>query len=343
MILRDIVDAPRSRALLLARNCSRAAAANITQGLAAESYAQRYRDPHRGAELGDVAILTARRCGDSGTLADALMYAGNSFRLVCRYRDAKKALAEAAALPLDTRQRERLISFQASLALDLRDWSAFLHFCLSGLERADTPFDRARLLVQLAIAKGSLGELDAAITAAAEAVALSNAATPEWRGVLRQATQTLCWWLQEAGYPGRALDLILAARRAFEVESDPLEPPKLTWVEGRALYKLGGREEGLRLLTQARDSFLAHRQPADAVSVQVDMAYLEALAGNAGRSLALCRECLPFLEMAGLKRDCTAVRLLMRTARLGEPLNFREASEAIAMACKRARSRRPAG
>lgn len=342
MILRDILEAPRPRALLLARNCSRAAATNISRELAAESYAHRYRDTRRGAELGELAILSARRSGDSGILATALIYAGNAFRLVCRYHSSNQALVEAAGLPLDAQQQERLVSFQASLALDLRDWPTFLHFCLKGLARANTRPDRARFLVKLSIARGYLGELNAAISAAAEAVELSDADSPEARSLLRQATQTLCWWLQEAGYPERALELISAAQQAFAVESDPLETPKLTWVEGRVYYKLNARVVGLRLLAQARDWFLAYRQPADAVMIQVDMAYLEALSGNSQRSLELCRECLPFLEMAGLKRDSAAVRLLMRAARRGEPLDFREASEAIEMACKRARSRRPA-
>lgn len=342
MILRDLLDAPRPRALLLARNCSRAAAANLSRDLAAESYALRYRNTHRGSELGELAILAARQSGDSGTLATALIHAGNAFRLVCRYHSSRKAFAEAAALPLDASQQERLLSFQASLAYDLRDWPTFLRLCLKGLECSSTRLDRARFLVKLAIARGSLGELDAAIVAAAEAVVLSNADSPEARSLLRQATQTFCWWLQEAGHPERALELVSGAQKAFAVESDPLEPPKLIWVEGRIHYKLNARVAGLRLLAQARDWFLAYRQPSDAVMVQVDMAYLEALSGNTHRSLELCRECLPFLEMAGLKRDSTAVRLLMRTARRGEPLEFREASEAIEMACKRARSRRPA-
>lgn len=43
------------------------------------------------------------------------------------------------------------------------------------------------------------------------------------------------------------------------------------------------------------------------------MALLETLAGEPERTLTLCRECLPILEMAGLKREALDARRTPRS------------------------------
>jgi Flp pilus assembly protein TadD len=97
----------------------------------------------------------------------------------------------------------------------------------------------------------------------------------------------LAFCLAQAEQTERARHVLRESWRLFAEVPDPREVIRIYWLEGKALARLGDREEAIHMMESVRRQLLVEPSPAEASLVSLDLALSLAEAGRAEEIEAL--------------------------------------------------------
>jgi tetratricopeptide (TPR) repeat protein len=295
--------------------------------LVAESCASQLSAPGRAAELARLAAQLATAFGEGeeeavAALPRAFCLGANARRLDGRPKAAEALLAKA--VPCLTGRQDRACYCRV---LALLRWEqgrideadallqhAAVLFAADGLDREVG----ACLLVLGLILLEEGGEGDALFLLARGWDKMDREGHPllALRGGLVLAAA-----LAEDNQPQRARGVLREAWQLFSQVHDPAEMVRVYWLEGRALARLGERDEALHILESVRRELASEPSPAETALESLDLALALAESGRAGEIEAVgegLRSWFP--GVAALGFAARRVRLLARLAERDDPL-----------------------
>jgi len=232
----------------------------------------------------------------------ALAFKGNAERAAGDFRRGEELLVRARHVMAEHQVTDldlvaELHSFLASLHTDLRRFAeAEQHLSVAArlYQALELEEELARVVLQLATLHRHRGNIDAALAADREAVALLS---PEVHPRLYLAARlNLAFHLHVAGEPEAARDLLLYDLDLYEEHADSHTRVRVRWLEGRLAMATGEPEVAEEALVEVRDRFAAQEHGFNAALACLDLAELyhrqgrlDALREAAGQAVALFR------------------------------------------------------
>ena len=266
---------------------------DLLEKLLEESHAGQLADPARAAELACLASHLAKLFGKAedeaaAALPRAYCLGANARRLEGRLRTADGMLAKAARCLYDRLERAFYCRTLALLRWEQgradEAMAIFQHAaCLYAAEGPEREVGCCLTLLGLVLQEeGDPGE---ALTLLSRGWAEMDR---DGRPLLAlRAGLVLASCLAQAEQTERARHVLQEAWQLFAEVSDPREMIRVYWLEGRALARLGDRDEAIHVLESVRRQLLAEPSPAEAALVSLDLALSLAEGGHAGEIEAL--------------------------------------------------------
>jgi hypothetical protein len=172
-------------------------------------------------------------------------------------------------------------------------------------------------LVQQAMATGEGGRPKAAVRLLMEAGRLVDSSSEPKLALI--ILHNLIKFHAYGGSSELALRLFVEARPLYRRERDPLIRVKELWLEGQILSAQGLLEPAVRLLSAAREGFLAQANRYEAGIVALDLAAVFAKLGKLNQVRALARATLREVEAQGVYRgEAIAALILLMQAETTE-------------------------
>lgn len=336
----ELMQAPPGRRLSRMQQ-ERFRSLDLLERLLEESHASQLAEPARAAELARLAARLANLFGEgdeeaAAALPRAYSLGANAHRLEGRLQAADALLVKA--VPFLTGRIERAF-YCRTLAL-LRweqgradETQALLQrtACLYGVEGMDREVDACFVIFGLVLLEE--GEQEDPLGFLARG----------WAGMDRDGRPhlalrgglALAALLAEADEGERARSVLKESWRLFSQVTDPAEMLRVYAWEGKALARLGDREEALHVLESARRQLLAEPSPAEAALVSLDLALVLAESGRTDEIDALAEALwdsfpqIPAMPVAAQHLGAIAI-----LARQGEPC-LREAAARTAITLRR--------
>src|SRR6185295_6599883 len=336
----ELMQATSGRRLGLVRQ-ARFRSLELLERLLEESHAAQLAEPSKAAELARLAARLAGLFGEgdeeaAAALPRAYSLGANARRLEGRLRAADSLLAKAVpfldggierAFYCRTLALLRWEQGRADEAQALLQHTA----CLYGLDGMDYEVGACMTILGLVLLEAG-GRGDPLAVLARGWAEMDRDGRPHLalRGGLALAAL-----MAEAGQGERARGVLEESWRLFSHVNDPAEMLRVYAWEGRALARLGNREEAINVLESVRRQLLAEPSPAEAALVSLDLALLLTESGRADEIEAMAEALwssfpnLPAMLLAA--QHLSAVAIL---ARDGEP-RLREAAFKTAITLRR--------
>jgi len=323
-LFEELMQAPAARRLGLVQQ-AKFRSLDFLERLLEESHAGQLADPARASEL---ARLAARLAGLFGVgdeeaaaaLPRAYCLGGNARRLEFRPQAAEALFAKAARCLSGRAER----AFYCR-ALALLRWEqgradeaeALLQHaaCLYAWDGMDREVGTCLTLLGLVLHEEG-GQGDALPLLARGWAEMDRNSRPlvSLRGALALAA---C--LAQADQRERARGVMREAWHFFAAVTDSQEMVRVYWREGRALARLGAREEALNVLESVRRQLIEEPSPAEAALVSLDLALTLAEGGQAEEIEALAETLhSSFSPVAVMPLAAENLRALAVLARCGE-------------------------
>jgi hypothetical protein len=336
----ELMQAPPGRRLDVVQE-ERFRSLELLERLLEESHAGQLVEPKRAAELARLAARLARLFGEgdeeaAAALPRAFSLGANARRLEGRLKAADDLLAQA--VPFLAGRIER--AFYCRILALLRweqgradEAEALLQHtaCLYAVEGLDREVGACLVILGLVLLEeGGPGEpLELLARGWAE---MDRDGRPHLalRGGLALAAL-----MAQAEQGERARGVLKESWRLFSQVTEPAEMLRVYAWEGKALARLGDREEALHVLESVRRQLLAEPSPAEAALVSLDLALLLAEGGRADEIDALAEALwdsfaqVPVMPVAAQHLGAIAI-----LAREGEP-RLREAAFKTAITLRR--------
>ena len=281
----------------------------------------------RGVELAELALISLEKSdrvfGERihDLRARGLADLGNAYRLALDFSAAAEAFERAEREWLVPRAQPDLSVFARIFRLKGLLWTVRREYAAAtqDLDRScflfrqlDQPREEARALIQRAATHGYAGELGEAVEDLRAAACLIDEGEESElafaiRGNLANA-------LARAGEAGRAARELGRARRLKRPIDDPLETPKLDWIDGLLGEIHGDLEKAKRCYQSAGAGFQEAGERRDFALVSVDLMLVHAEQDAWQRVGALAAETLPLLSSLDLHPETLATVALLAKA-----------------------------
>jgi tetratricopeptide (TPR) repeat protein len=329
-LLTELGEHPPQRQETLVRNQRRYWTIDLCNLLIDQSHEARFRDLTAMRHRSRLALLIAEQLDPAaqGTVvhdcrARAWMAFGNALRVSGELQSAGAALAEAesqlASGTADQALAARLLSHWASLHFDQRRFEESLSLLARAAEiwrRLHNPREVALALIKQAMATGEGGRPKGAIHLLLEAGRLvDSAADPKLALII---LHNIIRFHVYGGRSDLAQRLFVEARPLYRQERDPLIHAKELWVEGQIMSAQGQLELAVRLLSRAREGFLAQGNRYEAGIVSLDLAAVFAKLGKLAEVRVLARETVREMKSQGVRREGIAALILLMQAETTE-------------------------
>jgi tetratricopeptide (TPR) repeat protein len=302
-------------------------------------------DPAEALSLAEAVLVSCERSAlyrpDPEIQAPALAVCGNAKRALGRFREGDEDLAEARRLldspgVTDPATPAELYSYLGSLRKD----QGRLEEAAVCLARAAKLYDllgdrekAARVLLTLSIVHHRRHDLDAAIGATEEALALLAPDSDAW--LRASAHFNRASYLHARGDVDQAEAELSAHEELLAAEGD-WGAFHVAWLRARIAWSRGKLSTAQRLYTEVRKRALERGIPFDAALVSLELALVHLARGRTGRVKTLAFEALRVFAEQKVEREVRAGLDLLEAAARREALT-REILESAIATLERAR------
>jgi transcriptional regulator with XRE-family HTH domain len=289
---------------------------------AKESIAAAGADPRKAISLAELAVSIARKAEAppsffSRLAGYALAHLANAKHAAGDLPAAERLFAESDMLwrpwqaenpdPLDD---ATVWAFKASLRRTQGRFDEALALHDRSLESRGAEAMRAQLLASKAYTLDQAGDLEGMLATLEEAdQALTGSEEPR---IVLSLRHNLADALSRAGRFADGKALLPGVKRLAAKAGSDLDFARVQWVEGRIEAGLGNREEGIKLLQQARGVFMSKGLGLDVALVTLELACLYIQEGRMGTVKDLARNLASLFRAQALPRETLAALQLFR-------------------------------
>jgi tetratricopeptide (TPR) repeat protein len=283
--------------------------------------------PEKASEVAGLALVVAmsldKRIYGEERIADfkaaALAVRGNCKRIAQDFAGARADLEAAWELlemgTGDALERAHVLRLGGAWNLNLgylEKAEELLRKALNVYLRAGYDSMAGRALISQAQAIGSC-DPERAIQLLTEASRYIDSIKEPWIELCRR--HDLAWYLNEAGRPMAAAEVLAASRRLYRKFRDPGIQAQLHWLEGRIHHSLGDHRKAERLLERAATNCLKRGLRQKYFFCSLDLATIVYARGNRTLALQICSHLYSMLDLWHMHTEKLAVLLFINSLR----------------------------
>lgn len=321
---------PPAQQLTMIRNSRRYRRLEVCYALVEISHAARYDDPpgmvaaaRSAVAVGESLPRDVPRCVATDARAEAWAALGNAERVAGDYRAAEAASHRALQLiPLGSRDplaEARVLTLRAALRTEQRHheealslyWEAYRLYT-----EVHEHHQAGRILVSLGRTYGQSGRYRRAIRCLLNGMETID--VQEEPELAMSALHNLAHYLNEAGHPEEALNVLSSARPTYA--SGSLIVLRLRWLEARIATNLGRIESAIELHDLNRRAFVRRGMAHDAALASLELAELYARLQQWEAIRRLVEEMYPVFLSRDLHTEALASLLLLVDSVRGQGL-----------------------
>ena len=311
----------------MVRNSRRYRTWSVCEGLLEASWAARFEDPQRCADLAVVALALASLL-PKGVYGDSLLQGlkarcwadlANGLRILSDYKGAEDAFRQSSELLADRigfpSETARYLDHRASYLNAQRKFDEADQSVTQAIRLYRDVGDRHALgiaLVKKGMIVGNRGDSDRQVVLVRQGIELIS---PELEPqVVVVGWQNIIMALHRSGRDREALLALGKARPLYLERADRTTLLRFQWLEGMVARSLGRPEQAEGCLAEARDGFIRLGIAHDAALVSLELA---ALLADQGRNLEVCRlatEMITIFESRECRQETLAALILLRQA-----------------------------
>jgi tetratricopeptide (TPR) repeat protein len=286
-------------------------------------------DPRESGSWAECAVRAATysrtdEARESAHLASCLArghaFWGNSLRILCDLRNARRQLDHAGDLIQfhaigDLATRAEVASFRGSLLRAQREFEEAIRVLEVSAAGWDLLGNRRQQALTLLTASGAFsawGDPNKALDAVVTGRALLD--TPADPRVALSFRHNEAWFLEEVGRLEESRRAAEEARALAAQFPDSFTQLRLQWLEGRLCRSEGRSDDAIAHFRTVQDAFLAEQNPYDAALVSLDLAALYLQAGRHSEVADLATAMAAAFESLGVHREALAAWRLFADA-----------------------------